>query len=102
MKAVLRNRIYMEVTPSQQADIDSALTYSIAPRRPGDPPFIIKNMGVVRKGLITMPIGRTDLIPAGHEIVDKRVLLQLNHIRLDLHFAPPKKPYTAKCWTPAL
>ncbi|MAK80317.1 DEAD/DEAH box helicase family protein [Phenylobacterium sp.] len=74
MKAVLRNRIYMEVSPSQQVDVDEELTYTLPPRRPGDPPFVIKNMGVIRKGLVTLPIGRTDLIPSGHEIEDKRVL----------------------------
>jgi len=30
-------------------------------------------MGVVRAGLVTLPIGRTDLIPKDYEIVDKRV-----------------------------
>jgi superfamily II DNA or RNA helicase len=30
-------------------------------------------MGVVRAGLVTLPIGRTDLIPNDYEIVDKRV-----------------------------
>ncbi|MDB4488164.1 DEAD/DEAH box helicase family protein [bacterium] len=30
-------------------------------------------MGVVRAGLVTLPIGRTDLIPEDYEIVDKRV-----------------------------
>jgi superfamily II DNA or RNA helicase len=30
-------------------------------------------MGIVRKGLVTLPIGRTDLIPEDYEIVDKRV-----------------------------
>jgi superfamily II DNA or RNA helicase len=30
-------------------------------------------MGVVRAGLVTLPIGRTDLIPNDYEIVDKRI-----------------------------
>jgi superfamily II DNA or RNA helicase len=30
-------------------------------------------MGVVRAGLVTLPIGRTDLIPKDYEIVDKRI-----------------------------
>ena len=72
MKAVLSNRIYLEVTNEYQAEVDKILTYSIPPRRPTDPPIIIKNMGVIRAGLISMPIGRTDLIPEDYEIVDKR------------------------------
>ena len=73
MKAVLSNRIYIECTNEYQEYLDKELTYSIPPRRPTDPPIIIKNMGVVRAGLVTLPIGRTDLIPNDYEIVDKRV-----------------------------
>ena len=72
MKAVLSNRIFMEVSPALQSKLDDELTYAIPPRNPLDPPFIIKNMGVVRKGLITLPSGRTDLIPDDYDIVDKR------------------------------
>ena len=72
MKAILSNRIYIEVTSSYQAKLDEILTYSIPPRRPTDPPIIIKNMGVIRAGLVSLPIGRTDLIPEDYEIVDKR------------------------------
>jgi superfamily II DNA or RNA helicase len=73
MKAVLKNRIFMEVSNELQSKLDQELTYTIPPRNPLDPPFVIKNMGIVRKGLVTLPIGRTDLIPEDYEIVDKRV-----------------------------
>jgi len=73
MKAVLKNRIFMEVSNELQSKLDEELTYTIPPRNPLDPPFVIKNMGIVRKGLVTLPIGRTDLIPEDYEIVDKRV-----------------------------
>ena len=73
MKAVLSNRIYIECTNEYQEYLDNKLTYSIPPRRPTDPPIIIKNMGVVRAGLVTLPIGRLDLIPEDYEIVDKRI-----------------------------
>ena len=72
MKAVLSNRIFIEVTEAYQAKLDEELTYSIPPRRPTDPPIIIKNMGIIRAGLVTLPIGRTDLIPDDYEIIDKR------------------------------
>ena len=77
MKAVLSNRIYIECTNEYQEYLDKELTYSIPPRRPTDPPIIIKNMGVVRAGLVTLPIGRMDLIPDDYEIVDKRVELPI-------------------------
>ena len=72
MKAVLSNRIYLECTNEYQSFLDEKLTYSIPPRRPTDPPIIIKNMGVIRSGLVSIPIGRTDLIPEDYEIKDKR------------------------------
>jgi len=42
MKAVLSNRIFIEVTQDYQAKLDEELTYSIPPRRPTDPPIIIR------------------------------------------------------------
>jgi len=72
-KAVLSNRIFMEVTESQQAAIDKELTYSIPSYSESDPPVVIKNMGIIRPGLISFPIGRKDLIPTRYEIVDKRI-----------------------------
>ena len=74
MKAILSNRIYMDATPELQVKIDKELTYSIASYNDSDPPLVIKNMGIIRPGLISMPIGRKDLIPSGYEIKDKRVL----------------------------
>ena len=74
MKAVLSDRIYLEVLPNQQKKIDDELTYAIPSYKFGDPPQIIKNMAMIRQGLVAIPIGRTDLIPIDHEIVDKRVV----------------------------
>jgi len=73
MKAVVSNRIYMECTAELQKQIDDELTYAIPTHNPLDPPQIIKNMGLIRNGLISMPIGRMDLIPDHYEIVDKRI-----------------------------
>lgn len=73
MKAVLSNRIYMDCTPEMQSKIDKELTYTIPGYKPDEPPLVIKNMARIRDGLITIPIGRTDLIPENYEIVDKRI-----------------------------
>lgn len=54
--------------------LDEELTYSIESLRPDDPPIIIKNMGKFRKNIVTIPRGRTDLIPTGYEVSDKRIL----------------------------
>jgi superfamily II DNA or RNA helicase len=63
----------MECGADLQEKIDKELTYSIPTHNPLDPPQIIKNMGIIRNGLVSLPIGRTDLIPSNYEIVDKRV-----------------------------
>lgn len=75
MKAVLSNRIYLDVTPEIQDELDKGLTYVVPPKNPRDlVPQVIKNMAVIRPGIVTIPIGRIDLIPPEYEIIDKRVL----------------------------
>jgi superfamily II DNA or RNA helicase len=63
----------MDCSAELQDKIDRELTYSIPTHNPLDPPQIIKNMGIIRNGLVSLPIGRTDLIPEHYEIVDKRI-----------------------------
>ena len=73
MKAVISHRIYMDCTAELQDKIDKELTYAIPTHNPLDPPEMIKNMGIIRNGLVSLPIGRTDLIPEHYEIIDRRV-----------------------------
>lgn len=73
MKAVISDRIYLDVLPHQKKKIDDELTYSIPSFRYDDPPLVIKNMGTIREDLVTIPSGRTDLIPLDHDIKDKRI-----------------------------
>jgi superfamily II DNA or RNA helicase len=63
----------MDCTAELQDKIDKELTYAIPTHNPLDPPEMIKNMGIIRNGLISLPIGRTDLIPSNYEIVDRRI-----------------------------
>jgi superfamily II DNA or RNA helicase len=58
--------------------IDKELTYVIPSHNPLDPPQVISNMGVVSKHLISMPVGRFDLIPKNYEIVDKRIKIPVD------------------------
>ena len=55
-----------------RSTIDKELTYLIPSHNPLDPPQVIANMAIIRNGLISIPIGRIDLIPADYEVVDKR------------------------------
>ncbi len=77
-KAIISNKIYLDVTPELQKELISKLTYKIKkPPRPGLTHFtmydIIKNYKVLPKGIMTIPVGRQDLIPEGYEIIDRRV-----------------------------
>ena len=85
-KAVISNRIMLNIEPSEISRFDEALTYEIETYRPDKPPLIIKNMKRVKSGLISIPVGRTDLIPKGYEIVDKRVVepVSFPEFRFDL------------------
>lgn len=73
-KAIVSNRIYMPADAKQQKLIDQELTYTIPSYNPMDPPQIIKNMGKVSSKIITIPVGRFDLVPEEYEIVDKRTI----------------------------
>ena len=74
MKAVLSNRIFMEATPELQESIRKELSYTIPSYRADEPPITIRNMSLIRAGLISIPSGRTDLIPSTHKIIDKRII----------------------------
>ena len=63
----------MDCSAELQERLDKELTYTIPSHNPLDPPQVIKNMGIIRNGLVSLPIGRTDLIPEHYEIVDKRL-----------------------------
>jgi hypothetical protein len=72
MKAVISHRIYMDCTDELRDKISKELTYIVPPPQPNDPPIVIKNMQRIRKNLISIPVGRVDLIPDDYEVVDKR------------------------------
>jgi superfamily II DNA or RNA helicase len=78
LKAVISNRIYLECTPEYREVLSNELTYVIPGRGPEDPPQVIKNMQRVRTDLVSIPVGRTDLIPKDYEIVDKRITVPVD------------------------
>lgn len=78
MKAVLSNRIYMNRTPEINLKLMEALHYVLPPKQPNLPPEEECDVTRVNKNIVTIPIGRQDLIPEGFEIVDKRVYKPVN------------------------
>ena len=73
MKAVISNRIQLQGDAVLLENLERELTYSLPPRMPQDPPMIIKTIRPLREGLVSIPVGRMDLIPEDYEIIDKRV-----------------------------
>jgi len=71
-KAVLSNRILMNRTKDLHDKLEKELTYHLPPKRPGLPNEIVCDVTRVNKDILTIPIGRQDLIPDDYEIVDKR------------------------------
>lgn len=89
-KAIISNRIYLDVTPELSAEIRKALTYRIRkPPRPGLTKFsmfdVVKNYKVISAKVLSIPSARVDLIPEHYEIVDKRT-------KEDYPFPDPKLP----------
>ena len=76
MKAVISNRIYLGVTDEYKDFLSKELTYTIPSYNPTDPPLVIKNMARIKTGLVSIPVGRTDLIPQDYEVVDKREVIK--------------------------
>ena len=59
-------------------EIDKELTYLIPSHNPADPPQVITNMGILRDDLISIPVGRVDLIPKNFFVVDKRITIPVD------------------------
>jgi len=99
MKAILSNRIYMTVDEDLYRSLQKKLTHVIpVPNSPTDELYEICNLKIVNtlrdgKKLVAFPIGRTELIPAKYEIVDKRVL---NPIENFPEFKPTLRPSQAE------
>jgi superfamily II DNA or RNA helicase len=87
-KAVISNKIYLGgLTNEQLKSITESLTYQvekntatrlpngkISPRKQIE---YIKNYSLLPGNILTIPQGRTDLIPEGYELVDKRVKVEV-------------------------
>ena len=97
-KAVITNRIYLDSNPTLNREIASHLTYKIKKNIPGVANFInfdiIKTFKQVNPNVMSIPVGRWDLIPADYEIIDKRTIseapfpvakFELRNSQIDVH-----------------
>jgi superfamily II DNA or RNA helicase len=78
-KAIISNRIYLDNPGvAYTKEIVKQLTYKIKKdtgSKQFSPVETIKNYKLLPKGILSIPQGRTDLIPDGYEVIDKRVLV---------------------------
>ena len=81
----------MSVTKELHNSIEKELTYTIAPRIPSDPPLVFKTIRFIKEGLISIPMGRIDLIPDDYEIIDKRVTSPIEHAKFKFDLRPSQK-----------
>ena len=72
-KAVLSNRIYLNVTPELKNKLCEELLYTIDRRPVSEFPEVIQNCVTITPTTCSIPAGRVDLIPEGYTIIDKRV-----------------------------
>lgn len=83
-KAVISNRIYLDgLTDFQLKNITELLTYRIEEKgferqrngklNPTKRINYLKNYKLLPRGIISIPAGRSDLIPSTHEVIDKRI-----------------------------
>lgn len=71
-KAVISDRIYISGDYTMYREIKNKLTYTIPATRPGAPSIEYCDVAYL-KNIITIPVGRQDLIPPDYSVVDKRI-----------------------------
>ena len=94
MKCVLRDRIFIEVDEKLKNLIEKELTYTI-PLKVGA--FEVRYVKLydfkrVNSRTLSIPIGRTDLIPDTHNIIDKRIYNMVDyHISNNITLRPSQQ-----------
>ena len=78
-------------TPELFNKIEKELTYTLPPRMPQDPPMVFKTIRYIRSGLISIPVGRIDLIPDDYEVFDKRVSVETDFPEFKFDLRPSQK-----------
>jgi len=74
-KAVLSNRIYLTRTPELHDFLLQELTYTLPPKRPGGFNETYCDVTRINDNILTIPIGRVDLIPEFYDTEDVRILV---------------------------
>ena len=93
-KAVLSNRIYLNVNDDLVEILERTLTYEIE-QKTGNPldsnVLIIRNAVRINKDLYSIPSGRADLIPNDYTIVDKQIKLKATFPKFRFELRPSQQ-----------
>lgn len=74
-KAVLSNRIYLDVDEETKAFLAEKLTYKIPRYRADLPPEVIYSLREITPTVVSIPSGCADLIPEDYHFIDRSVLV---------------------------
>ena len=77
MKAVLSNRIYLSRSKELHDKLIEELSYVLPPKAPGLPSEYYCDVTRINDNILTIPIGRQDLIPDDYILQDKRVTVPI-------------------------
>lgn len=75
MKAIIKNRIFLECDKPLYEALKENLTYSIP--QYNKPNALIINTRKHRKDVMSIPSGRVDLIPEDYEVIDRRTIVPM-------------------------
>jgi superfamily II DNA or RNA helicase len=93
-KAVLTNKILLDITPELKDKLVKTLTYKILTERDQQLmsrgvqvlPEVIRTYSIVSNTVMAIPSGRLDLVPEDYEIVDNRIKSQVEFPEIDPQF----------------
>lgn len=94
MRSVLRDRIFIEVDEELSKYIQKKLTYTIPIKVGAFETRFVKlfDFRLVNSRTLSIPIGRTDLIPSTHEVLDKRTINMVDfHIQDGIAMRPSQQ-----------
>lgn len=93
MKAVISDRIYLKIEDLEfRAELEKELTYVFYQKgATGVKPIKYFGFKWVTKDIVSIPSGRTDLIPDTYEIVDKRVKDEVDFPEFKFELRPDQK-----------
>lgn len=76
-KAIISNRILLDVNQEEADIIKKTLTYKFPVYKGSGNHMgfeVLRTYSTIKPGIMSIPQGRIDLIPKGHEIIDKRII----------------------------